>query len=64
MSADGAAIIAAATTAPAAYWGLDALGSIEAGKSASFLVIDGNPWADPLLLASPAQVWMDGVVIN
>jgi predicted amidohydrolase YtcJ len=58
---DGAAIIEAGTSAPAAWWGFEELGSLEAGKAASFLVLGGDPLADPLLLASPAQVWLDGV---
>ena len=60
---NGADIIAAATRSPADHWGLDHLGSIAPGKEASFLVIDGNPWKDPMLLASPMQTWLAGSLI-
>lgn len=39
-------VIRAATSTTAAVVGLDALGSIAAGKSADFIVLDGNPLDD------------------
>ena len=55
-----AEILAATTSAPAAYWGFDDLGSITPGKSASLLVLDRDPLVVPLTLAHPRQVWIDG----
>jgi imidazolonepropionase-like amidohydrolase len=57
---DGAAILAAATSAPAKIWGWPDLGQISAGARASFLVLDADPLGDPLVLARPREVWMDG----
>jgi len=50
---DGAAILDAGTRVPAAYWGLKDLGALEAGKSASILVLAEDPWLMPATLASP-----------
>ena len=58
---DGAAILDAGTAAPAAWWGLTELGSIEAGKAASLLVRDADPRKDPSSLSRPVQVWLDGI---
>jgi imidazolonepropionase-like amidohydrolase len=58
---DGAAILAAGTSAPAAYWGMDQLGAIAAGKDASFLVLARDPLLDPTVLAEPDAVWIRGV---
>lgn len=55
-----AQILAAGTAAPAAYWGWDDLGSLEPGKAASFLVLAADPLTDPLTLADPVEVWVDG----
>ena len=57
---DGAAVIASATSAPAAYWGFSDLGAIEPGKAASFLVLAADPLVDPNALAAPEAVWIDG----
>jgi imidazolonepropionase-like amidohydrolase len=57
---DGAAILAALTTAPAKQWGWADLGALAPGMAASFLVVDGDPLADPLVLAAPREVWIDG----
>ena len=57
---DGAAIIEAGTRAPAQRWGLADLGTLEPGRSASLLVLDADPAADPSALARPEQVWIDG----
>jgi imidazolonepropionase-like amidohydrolase len=48
------AILAAATTAPAAFWGMDDLGAIAPGRAARLLVLDADPLADPAALASPS----------
>ena len=53
-------ILTAGTSAPADFWGLDELGSVEAGKAASFLVLDRDPLEDPLAVTEPIEVWMDG----
>ncbi len=58
---DGAAILAAGTSAPAAYWGFADLGEITVGKAASLLVLAQDPMSDPATLASAEQVWIDGV---
>jgi imidazolonepropionase-like amidohydrolase len=57
---DGAAIITAATSEPARYWGFDTLGDLTVGKAASFVITERDPHADPLALAHPAAVWIDG----
>ncbi|MCB9598233.1 MAG: amidohydrolase family protein [Sandaracinaceae bacterium] len=57
---DGAAILAAATSAPAAFWGLDDLGALEPGRAASFLLLDADPLEDPSTLTAPAVVVLDG----
>ncbi|MFZ5476161.1 MAG: amidohydrolase family protein [Myxococcota bacterium] len=56
-----AEVIAAGTSAPAAFWGFDDLGEIAAGKAASLLVLGADPLVDPLALASPEAVYVDGV---
>ncbi len=57
----GAEILAAGTSVPAAYWGLDDLGSLEPGKAASLLVLSADPLLDPSTLGSPAAVYLDGL---
>jgi len=56
-----AELIASATSVPAEYWGMEDLGALEPGKRASFLVLDVDPLLNPLALASPAEVWIDGL---
>lgn len=55
-----AEILAAGTSAPAAYWGLDDLGSLQPGKAASLLVLADDPLQDPQTLAAPARVLIAG----
>lgn len=55
---DGAAILQAATTAPAERFGFE-LG-IRPGLPASFLVLSGDPLVDPGVLGAPEQVWVAG----
>ena len=52
----GSAILAALTTAPAAFWGLADHGAIAPGKRAAFLVLAKDPGVDPLTLAAPVTV--------
>jgi hypothetical protein len=56
---DDAAITAAMTTAPAAFWGI-AIGPIAAGSEASFLVLDRDPRTDARVLLAPRAVWLRG----
>lgn len=56
----GAEILASGTRVPAEFWGFDELGSLEVGKAACLLVLDADPHADPMVLARPEQVWVDG----
>ena len=58
----GADILAAGTSTPAAFWGFHGLGEIAVGARATVLVLDADPLSDPLTLAEPVQVWVDGVM--
>jgi hypothetical protein len=49
---DDAAITAAMTTTPIAFWGLDVTGS--------YLVLDGDPRRDATVLLHPREVWQRG----
>jgi hypothetical protein len=57
---DGASILAAGTTAPAAYWGFDDLGAIAPGKIASLLVLTEDPFVSPTTLVAPVAVYVAG----
>jgi len=57
---DGAAILASGTSAPAAYWHFDDLGSIAPGKEADLLVLDADPLTDPSTLSRPQTVYWRG----
>ncbi|MFN7143401.1 MAG: amidohydrolase family protein [Myxococcota bacterium] len=59
-----AEVLAAATSTPAAFWGLDDLGGIAPGKAASLVALATDPLVDPLALATPTAVWLDGVPIE
>ncbi len=54
---DDAAITAAMTTAPAAYWGIPL---ITVGQEASFLLLGGDPRQDASYLLEPSKVWLRG----
>jgi imidazolonepropionase-like amidohydrolase len=54
-----AAAIRAATAGSAQAVGLlDEVGTVEAGKHADLLVVDGDPLADPAILLDPRCVWL------
>ncbi len=55
---DGAAIVDAMTTAPAAYWGFPF--GIAAGREATFLELAGDPRADLAALATPTAIYVRG----
>ena len=61
---DGAAILAAGTTAPAKFWHLPRHGSLQPGKAASVLVLGQDPLVTPLVLAKPTAVWIEGKLQN
>lgn len=51
--------LVAATSAAAQALGLGQhVGTIEEGKLADLLVVDGDPLAAPELLADPARIWL------
>lgn len=54
-------IAAAGTAVPATFWGFSDLGSLEPGHAASLLVLDADPRLTPSTLASPRDVFIDGV---
>jgi imidazolonepropionase-like amidohydrolase len=56
----GAEILTAGTSAPAAWWGLEPLGTLAQGRPASLLVLKADPTKDPATLANPAQVYIEG----
>ncbi len=57
---DEPAILDAITRVPATVFGFDALGTLEPGKAASFLLLDDDPLTNVLTLATPRQVYLDG----
>lgn len=54
---DDAAITAAMTTTPAAFWGLP---PVAPGNDASFLLLDRDPRTDVSVLIAPHGVWLQG----
>lgn len=60
----GAEILAAGTSAPAAFWPLPRHGSLAVGKAASVLVLSADPTDKPLTLAKPAAVWIEGQLMG
>jgi len=61
---DGASIVKAGTSVPAAFLGLTDLGSLEVGKRASFLVLAADPTVDPHTLSQPIAVYVDGTLVS
>jgi len=61
---DGTAIVKAGTSIPAAFLGLDDLGSLEVGKRASFLVLEADPSVEPHTLSKPVAVYVDGAMTS
>jgi imidazolonepropionase-like amidohydrolase len=57
----GEEILTMATSAPAARWGFERLGSIAVGQAASLIVLDADPAEAPATLARPLRVYIDGV---
>lgn len=56
----GEEILAAGTSLPARYWGLEELGALQPGKAASLLVLSQDPLKDPGSLSAPILVLIDG----
>ena len=60
----GAEIVRAGTSDPAEFWGFEELGTLDAGKRASFLVLDEDPTLNPLALATPHTIVWEGDVVS
>ncbi len=56
--------IVAATSAPAAHFGLDDLGTLATGKSADFVVLDGNPLSNIRNTQAISRVFLRGVEVD
>lgn len=54
-------IIESATRRPARFWGFSSLGEIRAGARASFLLYNEDPRVTPASLATPDEVYVEGV---
>jgi imidazolonepropionase-like amidohydrolase len=58
--------IVAATSGSARALGLSDRGTIDEGKAADLLLVDGDPLADPAVLTDPVRIWLvarDGVPV-
>ena len=56
--------IVAATSVPAAHLGLDDIGTVAAGKSADFVVLDGNPLSNIRNTQAINRVYLRGVEVD
>jgi imidazolonepropionase-like amidohydrolase len=54
----GEALVAATRTAAQALGLGDQVGTVEEGKLADLLIVDGDPAAEPGLLADPTRIWL------
>jgi imidazolonepropionase-like amidohydrolase len=52
------ALVAATSTAAQALGLADHVGTVEEGKLADLLIVDGDPVAEPRLLADPTRIWL------
>lgn len=58
----GEEILASGTTSASAFWGLDDFGVVEVGFRASVILTESNPGLDPLVLAAPELVFVEGAL--
>jgi len=56
--APGEALVAATSTAAQALGLGEHVGTVEEGKLADLLIVDGDPVAEPELLADPTRIWL------
>jgi len=54
----GQALVAATSTAARALGLGEHIGTVEEGKLADLLIVDGDPVAEPALLADPTRIWL------
>lgn len=54
----GEALVAATSTAAQALGLGDQVGTVEQGKLADLLIVDGDPLAEPALLADSSRIWL------
>src|SRR5258708_40255865 len=52
------ALTAATKTAAQAMGLAEHIGTVEEGKLADFVIVDGDPLTEPGLLADPARIWL------
>jgi imidazolonepropionase-like amidohydrolase len=57
---DASEMISSGTSLPAEWWGFEDIGRIDEGYRASFMVYSADPLLDPMRLAAPSEVWIDG----
>jgi imidazolonepropionase-like amidohydrolase len=57
----GHEIIRSATADAARRLGVERIGTIDGGKDADLVLVDGDPLTDPTALTSVRRVWRKGV---